>query len=794
MDSRKKSINLFKKDNSKLFLNKTNSTIQENNKLITSSTNPFIINTTSIFKTKTVPLTERTYNKIIPDIENTQNIQNIQNIQGNIVLNDNPFTCPKDNTELFEIYKFNKNQSNQSIKEREEKQKYRQILHNSKISDNKKSLSNIVGKYKTNSYKNFEREEVINNNIKSIRFREKKILKDRFITDSMTDLNTQEKKLFDYSLPNNDIYVTGGTKINIIPKVNYRKKLDPDFSNNIPQNQTSKLATIKRVSNHFEKEENNILHKKIIALQPRSNSVREFIEKTRELKLLQHTNKIKKDYSEKLINLNDNNLEFMNNIINEIKNVESSFSKFLTSFFDYCKSIDKTLRQYNIDLLRDREKNFSLINEISKKEILLHTINRKFLKICELRYFFIKVHFKISRLPVLDDYLTTLNKVKPCDLELIFILLFSSNKAQFNKRNSLTMTDKKLESVCKNIYNEFKEKINYDYFIKKNLMPLALISEFINKNTNQIKTENLFHSIKDLSIEISSIEDHLKELIKIRNVNERQIIELNEYIKNQTNINKNDLLNHELELNQRQSVVEKLKSENKSLKQILESITDKKLDKSKENIINEYDYYREYSNKLQENNDIDPLLKTCEANFVKNLQIYQIYSTLDSHGKIFCTYFYCRKFISSISELNNIIEIDEQHLISYLGAFLKETNFKGNINRSILTIILGIIEKAFDFLISWKENASSKQAYYEAKVKLEKLKKIDNTRIQLKLRDEKLNALKRKIYERVTKVEKIISKRAYKKLNFHYKKLDSSKEIKEEFDENKYLEDLLSYN
>lgn len=421
-----------------------------------------------------------------------------------------------------------------------------------------------------------------------------------------------------------------------VSKESEKVYLDPKFSNNIYYNQNSKLAAINRLENFAISNENQSLYKKMAVMQGnRSKSVKEIIEKTREYKLLQFQNKVKNQLKDKIENEYSNKLDYLNQTIDQLKELKNRIENYSLKFIEYCKALDKRQINESIKVVTLGEIQSSLENKIQKYESKKIIIRKNLGNYIDLRYFFIKLKFKILRLPIIDEFLwhDNLNNI---DVEKIFFRVFnyysleireeeskSSDKISYkyeltiNKNYDLSFDDinnsrESLDEIksreknrkstnnltnrgTKRVHESFKktllDTLNQKEQMKEKMIE-SIISNYIQKikdnellykNYNQykdishlllkdIRTYTIFNDYNEVISEISSIERMMHELIKEKTTLDRELTGLKkEFILYHKDEIKNQE-NFQNDLILKQEHNKKLKQKNENLKKILNSL------------------------------------------------------------------------------------------------------------------------------------------------------------------------------------------------------------------------------
>lgn len=401
---------------------------------------------------------------------------------------------------------------------------------------NKSTMNNIQDKPQSiknqNPYSKISNTNIYLTNIPQIKIIPTNYTKiDKISKNTTIILTNKELKNKNYSVnnnnfPNNKKHNHSYTHSKHFPKP--ETKLSPDFSNNLLSNENTKLAAIKRQEPYADDNLNHSLHKKIIILQDtRSKSVRNYINTTREIKLLQYQNKIKYELIEKIEHRNQNNIDSMNDIIKTIKETEKKIMIFVDKHASYCKSIIKQRKFHELNFEKLKEQQILLSNEIIKKEQQVSNIERLIKELCELKYFFIKIKFRIIKLPIIDDF-KNYSKLKSSDIEFIFKMVFSNTHS--NHYNNTNKTDEgdsyKIENSNSNIIKRMENIITNAISESKKSIKYASV-----RNINASSIKNINSLVKGSSMNINSNTNNNSNVVNLENYKKDKIIVdiINEY-------------------------------------------------------------------------------------------------------------------------------------------------------------------------------------------------------------------------------------------------------------------------
>ena len=291
--------------------------------------------------------------------------------------------------------------------------------------------------------------------------------------------NISSTKDFKYTIPDNTFIKENKILLNnVCSKVRHNEL--KSFNNKNCLNCTALN------NNSFNKIDNKdlILKKKIITIDyntNRSKSVKYFIEKTRELKLLSYTNNIKQQRKNRITEHNSNLLDYVNEQIFYLKNIKVEFDKFIEQYNAYCKNLliikEKYKSEYSI-LFNNRS---SLIKKIKVKENAISSKKELINKLTEVKIFLIRVKLRLVKIPIIEDLFNNTMYSK-AEIEDLFIFYFE-NKLDVN-------------SICINLSkdnnNSNKNNINE--------LPLFNINNSTTFSNNILHVENNFYNFKNIKL------------------------------------------------------------------------------------------------------------------------------------------------------------------------------------------------------------------------------------------------------------------------------------------------------
>ena len=468
-----------------------------------------------------------------------------------------------------------------------------------------------------------------------------------------------------------------------------------------------------------EKPKNNLIDKKIKKFQNKKENVNEYINKTRDVLLLNYTMNIKKERTIRLNEQSNNEKETVDGIIKSLKNTNELFNyKFYTKFCEYVKYLE---------IQREIEKNInSDINEsVLKLKLEISQIQNKIRAIeydknnyFKWLYFQIGVKEKKLELPDYYKYILEENEyIFQQNLEILSTRVSQKKSSPEIIRRSLIKKDtfvrKKVVEKKQSAILSFDNNTNYhNFFAKYKSIPkkeIVRIRKYIYEPIFNSAEEFLetFSKIKNNTIkllnEYSSLKQQIWELINERNKFQNETLKELETTEKYIEVK-------EKELNIQKNKKVLLKKEIHKLKYIIKNILKKKVNKKKSSM------------KISKIFEIPKLMKK-EKPVLKN-SVEKVYQT-------------CLQV--KIEELN---QNDN------------ETKFyKKQVHIEILEKIFKI-ERVIDYLMNKIEYYKSNQTnedYKKIQIMIDKSHKKEKARLLKEIAIEKYNLLTKRVEERKNK-------------------------------------------
>ena len=478
------------------------------------------------------------------------------------------------------------------------------------------------------------------------------------------------------------------------------------------------LKVFEEGARHKEKPKNNLIDKKIKKFQNKKENANEYINKTRDVLLLNYTMNIKKERTIRLNEQSNNEKETVEDIIKSLKNTNELFNyKFFIKFCEYVKYLEiqrEIEKNINYDL---NEEVLKLKLEISQIENKIRAIEYDKNNYFKWLYFQIGVKEKKLELPDYYKYILEENEyIFQQNLEILNAKVSQKKSSPEILRRSLTKRDtfsKKKVVEKKSAKLFFENNNNYHNFFgqyksmpKKEILRIRryIYAPIFNSAEEFLET---FSKIKNSTIkhlnEYSSLRQQIWELINERNKFENETLKKLESTEKFIEVK-------EKELNIQKNKKVLLKKEIHKLKYIIKNILNKKVNKKKSSM---------RTSKIFE---IPKLMKK-EKPVLKN-SVEKVYQT-------------CLQV--KIEELN---QNDN------------ETKFyKKQVHTEILEKIFKI-ERVIDYLMNkidyYKKNQTNED-YKKIQIMIDKSHKKEKARLLKEIAIEKYNLLTKRVEERKNK-------------------------------------------
>ena len=478
------------------------------------------------------------------------------------------------------------------------------------------------------------------------------------------------------------------------------------------------LKVFEEGARHKEKPKNNLIDKKIKKFQNKKENANEYINKTRDVLLLNYTMNIKKERTIRLNEQSNNEKETVEDIIKSLKNTNELFNyKFFIKFCEYVKYLE---------IQREIEKNinYDLNEEVLKLKLEISQIENKIRAIeYDKNNYFKWLYFQIGKkkkkleLPDYYKYILEENEyIFQQNLEILNAKVSQKKSSPEILRRSLTKRDtfsKKKVVEKKSAKLFFENNNNYHNFFgqyksmpKKEILRIRryIYAPIFNSAEEFLET---FSKIKNSTIkhlnEYSSLRQQIWELINERNKFENETLKKLESTEKFIEVK-------EKELNIQKNKKVLLKKEIHKLKYIIKNILNKKVNKKKSSM---------RTSKIFE---IPKLMKK-EKPVLKN-SVEKVYQT-------------CLQV--KIEELN---QNDN------------ETKFyKKQVHTEILEKIFKI-ERVIDYLMNkidyYKKNQTNED-YKKIQIMIDKSHKKEKARLLKEIAIEKYNLLTKRVEERKNK-------------------------------------------
>lgn len=234
------------------------------------------------------------------------------------------------------------------------------------------------------------------------------------------------------------------------------------------------------------------INKKINIISKRSQSVKEFIRKTNEIKQISYGIIIKNELKERLFQSNLNKIESANEEIQHLIELKRRFLMFIEDFYFYYRLIDKQKKYCNYVLLVGIDENLKLESKIKYFEHVIAQNKSRLRVLLECRYFLLKIKNKLLKLPIIDDLVKDNEDLYKNIIlyENVFKLYFSIRLGLVEKSFNLDI----LVPVSNENYN--KGELNIVHRGKKNRKSMININK-LNRRGNNSKINTEIYSQND---------------------------------------------------------------------------------------------------------------------------------------------------------------------------------------------------------------------------------------------------------------------------------------------------------
>ena len=364
-------------------------------------------------------------------------------------------------------------------------------------------------------------------------------------------LNNRKSNSFFMNIPYKD-------SIEIMKYFQHKKmiKLNEDkmINNNYQNINNSCGLNVSKPEKYF----NKLIDIKTKNIMVKKDTNYDFMDKLRELRILNYETKINKEKTNKLVEDNKNDIDYYVDLSNHLHNIEYLLNKkFMGKMADYLKFIYSKIkeeREREVELFKQI---VALKNQIKKLNLKLKRKNREKSKMLKWIYFLIQV--KERRLSIPSYYKDIIENKKdtkifevPKKINRISVRVPSRGNKKFNA-NSLTSRKsfkikRLLNQPTKNVASYRNEKRNTE---KQNIIPYEKIQkvksyllnplfknvEELKDNLDAFENEILFKNKDYYNIRLQIFNDknylqkHLNELIKEKNNFEQKIKTMSEELK-----------------------------------------------------------------------------------------------------------------------------------------------------------------------------------------------------------------------------------------------------------------------
>jgi hypothetical protein len=315
----------------------------------------------------------------------------------------------------------------------------------------------------------------------------------------------------------------------------------------------------------------------------------------------------------------------------------------------------------------------------------------------------------------------------------------------------------------------------------------------------------IFTSFSELINEIKLVEEECQEQMMLRNKKAKIISELEEDNRKL----ENEIVRYECKLdkdyNEKKELVEILRIKNEALKNTIKQLNVQYSGSHYSCIKLPYNSLVNLSQTTYPAMPVKTNLVGNSSIYFNNYSIFVYYhnafkgafkdtnyeSEIDT--KILCMYFMAKNlnFYNTTS--------DELSISLYIQKILNEKP-KNNIitidNKEMICFILGLVEKNLNFLLDWEasiENSVFEKQYLNVIEIIEKVKKRENTLGLIRQRDDKIQILKKRIEDRILRPDKIVNKKAYKRLNFYKQSKFEKDEVNNNLSQDNTIDNLIYY-